>query len=127
MPIGPGLAVDMLAFAAMQLMAVRIGATAGTLALGGAVTRLAIAAMAVLGLTGVLAMSWIEPDFVSAGDPAAAAVCALCVPLAGPAMLFQALDGWKPASNCCLMGVGDVRIPAFLATVPQFAGSVPVK
>ncbi len=155
LPIGLGLAVDMLAFAAMQLMAVHLGAEAGAamqivtamiavpyvvgsgisqagttlvaqaygrgcmseaLAVGGAVVRLAIAAMAMLGLTVSIAMPWIAPRFVSGADPDSAAVCALCVQLVGPAMLFQVCDGWKLASNCCLIGVADVRVPAILAT-----------
>ena len=154
-PIGLGLAVDMLAFAAMQLMAVHLGATAGAamqivtamiavpyvvgsglsqagttlvaqeygqgrmteaLAVGGAVVRLAIAAMAMLGLAVAIAMPWIAPRFMSGADHDSAAVCALCVQLVGPAMLFQVCDGWKLASNCCLMGVADVRVPAILAT-----------
>lgn len=155
LPIGLGLAVDMLAFAAMQLMAVRIGAAAGAamqivtaliavpyvvgsglaqagttlvaqefgrrrssgaLVVGNAVVRLAVAAMALLGWMVSIAMPWIAPRFVNAGDRDAAAVCALCVQLVGPAMLFQVCDGWKLASNCCLMGVDDVRFPAVLAT-----------
>ncbi len=163
-PIGLGLAVDMLAFAAMQLMAVRIGATAGaamqivtsliavpyvvgsglaqagttlvaqeygrrsmpaTFAVGNAVVRLAVAAMAVLGLMVAIAMPWIAPHFVGADERQAAAVCRLCVQMVGPAMLFQVFDGWKLASNCCLMGVDDVRIPALVATALAWLVWVP--
>ena len=154
-PIGMGLAVDMLAFAMMQLMVVRLGATQGAaiqivtaliavpyvvgsgiseagmtlvaqefgrrrtaaaLAVGGATIRLTVAAMAILGLCVAISMPWLAPLFASRAGATAAAVRTLCVVLVGPAMLFQACDGWKLASNFCLMGVGDVRIPAVLAT-----------
>ncbi len=154
-PIGMGLAVDMLAFAAMQLMVVRLGAIPGAamqivtvfiavpyvvgsgisqagmtlvaqeygrrrmaaaLDVGRATIRLAVAAMAILGLCVAVSMPWLALAFAAASSASSAAVRALCVWLVGPAMLFQACDGWKLASNSCLMGVGDVRVPAVLAT-----------
>lgn len=155
LPIGMGLAVDMLAFAVMQLMVVRLGAVQGAamqivtafiavpyvigsgisqagltlvaqeygrrrmaaaLDVGGDTIRLTVAAMGVLGLCVAISMPWLALAFTSATSASSAAVRALCAWLAGPAMLFQVCDGWKLASNSCLMGVGDVRTPAMLAT-----------
>ena len=163
-PIGLGLAVDMLAFAMMQLMVVRLGAVAGaaiqivtalialpyvvgsgiaeagmtlvaqqhggrrsaaTLAVGGATIRLTVAAMGMLGLCVALSMPWLATLFLTGDGASASAVRSLCVGLVGPAMLFQACDGWKLASNCCLMGVGDVRLPAALATAMAWLLWVP--
>lgn len=154
-PIGMGLAVDMLAFAAMQLMAVRLGAVPGAamqivaafiavpyvvgsgisqagmtlvaqeygrrrmgaaLDVGRATIRLTVAAMGILGLCVTISMPWLAQAFGGAASASFVAVRAACVWLVGPAMLFQVCDGWKLASNSCLMGVGDVRTPAVLAT-----------
>ncbi len=72
--------------------------------------------MGTLGLCVTICMPWLAPLFASGAGASFDAVCMLGILLAGPAMLFQTCDGWKLASNCCLMGVGDVRVPAVLAS-----------
>lgn len=69
---------------------------------------------------------WLAGLFVTASDPSAAAVLALCSRLMWIAAAFQVFDGLNLGSGFCLRGAGDARVPALLVALLAWGCWVPL-
>lgn len=82
--------------------------------LGNRVILIVSVFMGGLGIVMALLGTWLVSRFVNPTDPHAGAVIALCTTLLWIAAAYQFMDGVNFASNFCLRGAGDVRVPALL-------------
>ncbi len=82
--------------------------------LGNRVILIVSVFMGGLGIVMALLGTWLVARFVNPADPNAGAVIALCTTLLWIAAAYQFMDGVNFASNFCLRGAGDVRVPAVL-------------
>jgi multidrug resistance protein, MATE family len=69
---------------------------------------------------------WVVPQFISAGDSAAASAIALALTLLWPAAAYQVFDGLYFGSSFAMRGAGDTRVPAATAIVLSWGIYVPL-
>jgi MATE family multidrug resistance protein len=94
--------------------------------LGNFIIALCVGTMGGVALLLLVFGPWIVPQFISAGDVAAAAAIALALKLLWPAMAYQAFDGLYFGASFAMRGAGDTRVPAATALILSWGLFIPL-
>lgn len=93
---------------------------------GNSIIAVAVLYMGAIGVLLAVLGPWVLPWFTNPSDPQAGPVVTLGCRLLWIAACYQLFDGLNIASNACLRGAGDVRLPAVMVLVLSWLIFVPL-